>query len=117
MEKYYLHIAENLIQNQFLIRKIGSTYWIGYEFKPLLHSFINTGVEYSCGDTIIRFFRLVTPMKILYKYLEHNYGLSDEEVPKVLKIIYDKWVEEYDIADSYFYYYKPNKQISYVKTI
>lgn len=56
-------------------------------------------------------------MKILYTYLEDNYGLSDEEVPKVLKIIYDKWVEEYDITDSYFSCYKPSKQISYVKTI
>lgn len=117
MEKYYTHIAENLIQNQFLIKKIGSTYWIGYKFKPVLHSFINTGVEYSCGHTIIRFFRLINPMKILYTYLEDNYGLSDEEVPKVLKIIYDKWVEEYDITDSYFSCYKPSKQISYVKTI
>ena len=117
MEKYYSHIAENLIQNQFLIRKIGTTYWIGYKFKPVLHSFANTGVEYSCGDTIIRFFRLINPMKILYTYLEDNYGLSDEEVPKVLKIIYDKWVEEYGITDSYFSCYKPSKQISYDETI
>ena len=112
MEKYYIHIAENLMDNQFIIRKIGSTYWVGYKFSlefPLMC--------YSCGDTIIRFFRLINPMKILYLYLEHNYGLSDEEVPKVLKIIYDRWVEEYDIKDSYFSCYKPYKQISYDKSI
>ena len=85
MEKYYSHIAENLIQNQFLIKKIGSTYWIGYKFKPVLHSFINAGVEYSCGHTIIRFFRLINPMKILYTYLEDNYGCQMKKYQRFLK--------------------------------
>jgi len=115
MDKYYDYIAENLINNQFIIRKIGVTYWIGFQFeKPFP---FNYGAEYSCGDTIIRFFKLINPMKILYDYSEDNYGLTDEEVPKVFKIIYDKWVEEYDIKDSYFSCYKPYKQISYVKSI